>query len=153
MKKKPLYLKLKNLFSCILLIIFVSCGSFQGSSYFASDGIYFSQSKTGSENSKAVSKNNYYQQYFKDAATNGYVETNEENTYFTDTNSYNSNVEYIDNATLENGNSQIPWGGETSQTEIILANTFPTYSWGLASFGFGYSPFWNNHYFNPYRFG
>ena len=40
-----------------------------------------------------------------------------------------------------------------SNIEVILVNNFQNYSWGLAGFGFGYSPFWNNYYANPYRFG
>jgi hypothetical protein len=154
MKKKPFYAKIKNSFFVISLsALFLSCGSFKVSSYFASDGIYVSQSKLISEKSKAITKNNYYKQYFKEAANNGYVETIEEDTYFTDVDSYRSSIEYQDDVVFENNNSQIPWGGEASQTEVVLINNFPNYSWGLAGFGFGYSPFWNNYHTNPYRFG
>ncbi len=154
MKKKPIRFKFKKLFLGLsLATLLASCASFQGSSYFASDGIYVSPSNIGLEKSKAITKNNYYEQYFKEAANNGYVETTDNEIYFTDINSYSSSVENIEDVALENDNSQIPWGGETSQTEIILLNNFPNYSWGLASFGFSYSPFWNNYYFDPYRFG
>ena len=154
MKKKPFYAQIKDLFFGLSLIaLIVSCGSFKGSSYFNSDGIYFSESKLISEKPNTITKNNYYEQYFKEAANNGYVETTEEDIYFTDVNSYNSSGEYEDEIVFDNNNSQIPWGGESSQTEVILVNNFPNYSWGLAGFGFGYSPFWNNYYTNPYRFG
>ena len=153
MKKKPFYAKIKNLFFGLSLIaLIVSCGSFKGSSYFNSDGIYFSESKLISEKHNTITKNNYYEQYFKEASNNGYVETTEKDIYFTDVNSYNTSGEYVDEIVFDNNNSQIPWGGESSQTEVILVNNFQNYSWGLAGFGFGYSPFWNNYYANPYRF-
>ena len=50
MKKKPFYAQIKDLFFGLSLIaLIVSCGSFKGSSYFNSDGIYFSESKLISE--------------------------------------------------------------------------------------------------------
>ena len=152
MKKKHLIFKSINLFLSIsLALLFTKCGSFQGSSYFDSDGIYFSESKSSLEKTNAITKYNYYEQYFKNAANNGYVDISEEEIYFTDTNSYTSSDSNPVDMGIEN-NSQIPWGGETSQTEIIL-NNFPNYSWGFTGFGLGFSPFWNNYFGNPHRFG
>ena len=54
MKKKHLIFKSINLFLSIsLALLFTKCGSFQGSSYFDSDGIYFSESKSSLEKTNA----------------------------------------------------------------------------------------------------
>jgi len=152
MKKLPLLYQVRNTILGLLIApLAISCGSFQGSSYYASDGIYVSQSRTR-DNTEAITKSNYYEQYFKNAADEGYVEPSSNDIYFTDTDTYSNPGEYQDTV-VENGNSQIPWGEQTSQTEIILINNRPFNQWGLSSFAFGYSPFWNNYYANPYRFG
>ena len=55
MKKKPFYAQIKDLFFGLSLIaLIVSCGSFKGSSYFNSDGIYFSESKLISLSRKKI---------------------------------------------------------------------------------------------------
>ena len=153
MKTKQLYLKLIIIFYVnVAILTLISCGSFQGSSYFASDGIYVSDKIAISENSQLITKNNYYQQYFKNAAETGYIEPNSDQIYFTDTDAYESTDRYQEEI-IEENKSQIPWGEETSQTEIILMNNRPNFFWGLSGFAFNYSPFRNNFFMNPYRFG
>ena len=63
--------------------------------------------------------NNYYAQYFKNAAELGVLDNNSESIIFTDVDSYNSISENQEEVIL-NDFSQKPWGDETSQTEIIL---------------------------------
>ena len=56
MKKKPFYAQIKDLFFGLSLIaLIVSCGSFKGSSYFNSDGIYFSEIVLDSLDINAIS--------------------------------------------------------------------------------------------------
>ncbi len=141
-----------NYFSFILILF--SCGSFQGASYFESDGIYVSKAQTQQERPQeaaGLNKNNYYSQYFKDVA-DGNMPLVSDDTYFTDSETYTSTDQYQQTA-VDNNISQIPWGGETTQTEIIVVNNTPNYLWGLSGFAFNNSPFWNNYYGNQFRFG
>lgn len=152
MKTTQFYIRIKRVvLSFLLASLVLSCGSFQGASYFESDGIYASQTVVRSERPQATTdNNNYYTQYFKSAAEEGYVEPAADEVYFTDTDSYNSSYQEEVNQEL---NSQIPWGSQTAQTEIVLINNRPNNLWGLSGFAFNFSPFWNNYYGNPYRFG
>lgn len=152
MKTTQFYIRIKRVvLSFLLASLVLSCGSFQGASYFESDGIYASQTVVRSERPQAIrDNNNYYTQYFKSAAEEGYVEPAADEVYFTDTDSYNSMYQEEVNQEL---NSQIPWGGQTAQTEIVLINNRPINLWGLSGFAFNFSPFWNNYYGNPYSFG
>jgi hypothetical protein len=147
---------LRKLTSLILTIsaslILFSCGSFQGASYFESDGIYTNktQYRTEQPQNVASSKGSYYKEYFKNAA-DGNVSDDE--MYFTDTESYVSENSYNENTNYSES-SQIPWGEKTTQTEIVIIDRSPNYLWGLSNFAFSNSPFWNNYYFNdPFRFG
>tara|TARA_A100001011_G_scaffold400396_1_gene514638 strand:- start:4707 stop:6071 length:1365 start_codon:yes stop_codon:yes gene_type:complete len=154
MKKKPSIFKFYILLlNFVIANLLLSCGSFKGSSYFDSDGIYVSQFEANKDDSKVETNDNYYEQYFKDAADNGYVDVTEEDIYFTDSDSYNSTDQYQNNTGFENDNLQIPWGGDTSQTEINIINNSPNFRWGLMGFGLGYSPFWNNYYADRFQFG
>ena len=144
--------KIKNLLlGFAASIILFSCGSFKSASYFDSDGIYATQSSREQQVPQVENKNNYYSQYFKDVADNN-VPVNYDDTYFTDTESYGTTDQYQTNS-VDSGYTQIPWGGETSQTEIIVVNNTPNYLWGLSGFAFNYSPFWNNYYGNRFGYG
>lgn len=142
---------IKKIFIYIVTINLASCGSFQFSSYYSNDGIYLSEKRINSENQRNID-NNYYTQYFKNIAQSGIVNSESESLIFTDVDSYNSISPYQDEE-INYNSSQNPWGDETSQTEIILFNNRPNFMWGLSGFAFNYSPFWNNFYSNPYRFG
>jgi hypothetical protein len=145
-------LKITSLFiSLTASLSLLSCGSFQGASYFSSDGIYTNNVQTSSERSAVATNNNgdYYSNYFKDAAQENLAENE---MYFTDTENYTSKEPYTDENTYVES-SQIPWGEKTSQTEIIIVDRSPNYLWGLSSFAFRASPFWNNFYNDPFRFG
>ena len=147
--------KIKNSFLVVAVsTIIFSCGSFQSASYFESDGIYVSKAQTQQERPQEtaeLNKNNYYSQYFKDVA-DGNMPLASDDTYFTDSETYTSADQYQQSA-IDNNISQIPWGGETTQTEIIVVNNNPNYLWGLSGFAFNNSPFWNNYYGNQFRFG
>ena len=154
MKTTQLHIKLKNLFLGLFSSALVlSCGSFQSASYYESDGIYVSKTKTEITQTPKKNNSSYYQQYFQNVADEGYVEPASDEIYFTDTDSYESTGQYYQNNTVEYGNSQIPWGEQTSRTEIVYIDNSPSYLWGLSGFAFNFSPFWNDYYANPYRFG
>jgi len=152
MKTTTLYFKIKNLLIGVIGTIVVhSCGSFQGASYFDSDGIYSSQSRNQIEKSTEKANSNYYSQYFKNAAESGYTDPNAEELYFTDTDTYASSPEETYSNTTST--AQIPWGDQPNQTEIIMFDSRPNYLWGLSGFAFNFSPYWSSFYTNPYRFG
>ena len=153
MKTSHLISKISSHQLLLALTLFLySCGSFQGSSYFDSDGIYSSNKSVRSSEMKKDGNNNYYKKYFNDAAKNGYVSSTSNETYFTDIDSYNS-IDEIDATDIELNKSQIPWGGNPSQTEVILFNNNSNFLWGLSGFAFNYSPFWNNYFYSPFQFG
>ena len=145
--------EIKNLFLGLLsVILLIGCGSFQSASYFETDGIYVSKKSNSQESSKEVTKDTYYSQYFQDVA-DGYIPETTQETYFTDTDAYTSTNQY-QSTDIDSETSQIPWGGQTSQTEIIVVNNSPNYFWGgLSGFAFRTSSFWNNYYGDSFRFG
>ena len=148
---RSFFISVKQFFVYLAVLTLTSCGSFQFSSYYSNDGIYSTEKNITSKGKKNVD-NNYYAQYFKNAAELGVLDNNSESIIFTDVDSYNSISENQEEVIL-NDFSQKPWGDETSQTEIILFNNRPNFMWGLSGFAFNNSPFWNGFYSNPYRFG
>jgi hypothetical protein len=145
--------KIKKIFLGLLsFVLLVSCGSFQSASYFETDGIYVSLKSNSQESSQEVTQDTYYSQYFHDVA-DGYIPETTQETYFTDTDAYTSSGQNQYND-IDSATSQIPWGGQTSQTEIIVGNNGPNYFWGgLSGFAFRTSSFWNNYYGDSFRFG
>lgn len=145
--------KIKKIFLGLLSVtLLISCGSFQSASYFETDGIYVSKKSNSQEASQEVTQDTYYSQYFQDVA-DGYIPETTEETYFTDTDTYTSSGQnqYSD---TDSASSQIPWGEQTSQTEIIVVNNSPNMFWGgLSGFAFRTSSFWNNYYGDSFRFG
>lgn len=152
MNELTIFPKFTSLFLVLVASLnLLSCGSFQGVSYFSSDGIYNSKVQIRNERPVPITKNNsnYYLNYFKDAAQ-GTISENE--IYFTDTDNYTSEENYLDDSNYVES-SQIPWGEKSTQTEIIIIDRSPNFMWGLSNFAFRTSPFWNNYYSAPFRFG
>ena len=147
------YPKLTSLFIALSAsLTLLSCGSFQGASYFSSDGIYNARGEVRNVSPQQTESNNgsYYSKYFSDAAQ-GTLSENE--MIFTDTENYTTDETYADESSYVES-SQIPWGEKTSQTEVVIIDRTPNYFWGLSGFAFRASPFWNSYYFNdPFRFG
>ena len=145
--------KIKKIFLGLLsFALMISCGSFQSASYFETDGIYVSKKSNSQVASQEVTQDTYYSQYFQDVA-DGYIPETTQETYFTDTDTYTSSGQNQSND-IDSAASQIPWGGQTSQTEIIVGNNGPNYFWGgLSGFAFRTSSFWNNYYGDSFRFG
>ena len=151
MKTTGLYsISIKQSIVYLAAIFMISCGGFQFSSYYSNDGIYSTERNISSNNNKNAD-NNYYTQYFKNAAELVVIDNKSESLIFTDVDSYKSDTEIQEDEILDDF-SQKPWGDATSQTEIILINNRPNFMLGLSGFAFS-SPFWNGFYSNPYRFG
>ena len=123
----------------LLSLFMVSCGSYQNSSYYESDGIYGATTPRNVERRHTPSAN-YYKDYF-----NSLQNDSQPDEVFTDIDKY-SNFDSIDNNSYS---SYAGWG--SNQTGTIV-NVYPNY-WGMNS-GFGYSgwgyPYsygWNNPYY------
>ena len=135
-----------------LVLTFLSCGSYQGSSYYAADGIYGSSSverpevRPKTQNAKNGDK---YQNYFSNIADD-YSSIDDGQDYaYTDTENYSSQT----NTGNVQVNSQAPWGASTNRTEVYLVNNNPWNGFYGSSFGYGgfsYGGF-NNPYWSPYR--
>ena len=137
MNKNKLF---QNLFSIIipsLLFLSTSCGSFEGVSYYSTDGIYNNEKSFSSKQEKNNRVNDqsssYYENYFKNFSN----ETQNENEIVSKSENENNNIYVIDNSprfSLRYGfNSFDYWN-----------------SWGSAGFGFPYNNFSNNGMFWPY---
>jgi hypothetical protein len=130
-----------------LLLTLISCGSYQGTSYYASDGIYGVETelRTRPVQPKANSNGVYYKDYFNNVADDYSSLDNPQDYAYTDTENYTSNNNSNANVSV---NSQAPWGDRTSKTEIYYINNNP---WGYFNNGWGfyggnynsfYDPFW-----------
>ena len=71
------YISIKQSIVYLAAIFITSCGSFQFSSYYSNDGIYSTERNISSNNNKNVD-NNYYTQYFKNAAESVVIDNNSE---------------------------------------------------------------------------
>ncbi len=110
-------------------ILLTSCGSYQNSSYYDSDGIY---GTTESRNTERVVTNNPYKNYFS-SLQNDSAPTE----IFTDVTDY-SNYESL-NDTLQNSSTNYADWGNNPKTTSINVYTSP---WSISSgFGFGYPYF------------
>ena len=142
----------KYLYIGLLSLFMVSCGSYQNSSYYESDGIYGATSNRNIERQN-TSPNNYYGEYFKSLQNDS-----QSDEIFTDIDNY-SDYSYVDNP---NSNSNYAdWGNNYTKTDINFYsnNLGLNYGYGYSGWGnpyYGYG--WNNPYNNfgwgnPYGFG
>ncbi|WP_348798752.1 hypothetical protein [Flavobacterium adhaerens] len=138
-QKAPLYFLIG-----LIGLMMSSCGSYQNSSYYDSDGVYASNGE------KVVIKDNQpsansiqYKAYFNSLQT-----TEDSTDIFTDVNSYNSGYD------IENDSIQAPstgysaWGSSPEQTTITVYPDnywsfgfgwgYPYYGWGYPYYGWGY---------------
>ncbi|RPG63258.1 MAG: hypothetical protein CBC02_011090, partial [Flavobacteriaceae bacterium TMED42] len=148
--RTKLNLKSHHLLTSLFLIsTLFSCGSYQGVSYYASDGIYGGEVavKTKPEKSQTNTKGVYYKDYFNNISDDYSSLDDPQNYVYTDTDNYSSNN---GNSNVR-VNSQAPWGDRTSRTEVYYINNNP---WGYFNFNWGfhnffYDPFWN---YSPFFF-
>jgi hypothetical protein len=111
----------------ILGILITSCGSYQNSSYYDTDGIYGNTENRNTEKVVQDNKTNHYKDYFNS------MQDNQPTEIFTDVDSYSDYDTSYD--TIQRTNSgYADWGNNYEKATI---NVYPN-NWGL-SLGFGYS--------------
>lgn len=126
--KKSTYISLLGL----LTILMTSCGSYQNSSYYESDGIY-----GGNTNARAIEResqagnNNYYKDYFSSLQND-----NQSPEIFTDIDNYNY---YDGNGNNEQGRNYAGWGNNAKSVIIYNngwgMNNWYGNNWGMNNWG------------------
>lgn len=153
MKTNALITRKTPLNSLIVIIglLITSCGSYQNSSYYDSDGIY----STNTE--KVVVKNNHsnqtsdqYKQYF-----NSLQNTGASNEIFTDVNSYNSDYNTYNDSIQLPSTGYASWGSSPKETTITVYPETSWYigynGWSRPYYGYGYSyPYYGYGWGYPY---
>lgn len=123
-------------------LLLVNCAGFQNASYYQSDGIYGDKIVVVKKTEK--SNGEYYKQYFRNLSDD-YSSVTDDAAYFTDAEAY---ANPVDNNIQPAG--QIPWGGQTTSTDIYVFNNQPAFGFGMNNFGWGFSNF--DVGFGPYYY-
>ena len=132
----------QNLFSIIIfsfLLTLSNCGSFEGVSYYDTDGIYNNDNSIKNQQNRTESNNsddqstNYYENYFKNFSSDPQIQSDQTPNSVNE----NNNIYIIDNSP----NIRMRYG----------FNSFDYWNnWAFNSFGFPYNNFSNNGLFWPY---
>ena len=150
MRTLLIFSKTLRLLSISLFLTILSCGSYQGVSYYRSDGIYGDPNTPETEQipSSKSRENLYYKDYFGNLA-DGYSSLEDpQGETFTDVENYSNNQNYGNKSI----NSQAPWGDNTSKTEIYYINNNPwgyfnnVWAFNRGFFNSFYDPFWAGFY-------
>ena len=140
------------LISATLVLTLLSCGTYQGASYYDSDGIYGGSARVKAENNGVApsASAGRYQEYFDNMADDYTVLDNTEGNTFTDTENYSSGRSVDSNPTTQAYN-QAPWGAQTTRSEVYYINNNP---WGYFNFNWGfYNAFYDSYWgYNPFFF-
>lgn len=115
-------------FLCLLIS---SCGSYQNSSYYETDGVYGSNSSRVVYNESQNTSGNQYQEYFRSLQN-----TNSSSEIFTDVESYN-NYEDVNDSIQAPNTGYASWGSNPQSTTIYI-NDIGWNNWYGAGWG------WNN---------
>jgi len=138
MSSNKLLFNQKNLIICFMML-FISCGSFNTSSFVSSDGLYSDESTT-----KSKIQSSYYKNYFQE-------KINEfENNIYPDTTSLSN---YINSSDISYTNSKPSWG-DISDKKIININYHDNFYLNRY-LGYGYYyDFGFDHYYwhSPYYY-
>ena len=113
-----------------------SCGSYQNSSYYDTDGIYSTTDSKIQKRGNPSESSTAYQNYFSSLQ-----DANDSTVIFTDIDNYSN---YKNQANQQNSSNYASWG---SNSQDININYYPS-NWGI-SFGYGY-PYYNYRWGNPY---
>ena len=129
--KTNIFPKTKNyLYIGLLSLFMVSCGSYQNSSYYESDGIYSTSTDRNTER-RNTNSDNYYKDYF-----NALQNDSQSSEVITDIDKY-SDFDSVDN---DSYTGYAGWGDNQTGT---IVNIYPNY-WGM-NYGFGWNNWgWNN---------
>ena len=127
---------LNSIIGFLSFFAITSCGSYQNSSYYDTDGIY---GNTESKIQKRTLPNESaiaYQNYFSSLQ-----DVNDSTAIFTDIDNYSN---YNNQANQQNNSNYASWG---SNSQDVTINYYPN-NWGL-SFGYGY-PYYGYGWGHPY---
>ena len=129
--KTNIFPKTKNyLYIGLLSLFMISCGSYQNSSYYESDGIYGTSTDRNAER-RNTNSDNYYKDYFS-----ALQDDSQSSEVITDIDKY-SDFDSVDN---DSYTGYAGWGDNQTGT---IVNIYPNY-WGMNS-GFGWNNWgWNN---------
>ena len=131
-----------------------SCGSFQPTSYYASDGIYADDDQVQDIQQNSNSNSEAFSQYFNEKSKEYNWDDTQDGVYLTETDDY-----------VSNQNPQGQWGSAPQSTNIYVIGSPIDYSYGYLGFnsmyngGFGYGNFGgrffgnNSLLYNPFRWG
>ena len=160
---KLLYKNL-NLSQLILIIsanlLLISCGSYQ--SIYNEDGIYDDDTSVKNKKQIVVVTKKEYKEYDDNYFTKRLeeLETIDNNDYFTDVDTYNSDSIYVDDEIIDetlNYNSNQPWGYDNNDVIVhVNLNSNPFWYGYDNYYGYGYNRwqnnFWGNNFwnYNPY---
>src|SRR6478609_5232754 len=130
-QKTPLYFLIG-----FLSLAITSCGSYQNSSYYDSDGVYNTNGeKVVVKDNKNTSSSVQYQQYFQSLQNTGSSDE-----IFTDVNSYNSNYNTENDSIQSPSTGYASWGSSPQETTITVYSDpfWYGYGWGYPYYGYGY---------------
>ncbi len=148
MRTLLIFIKTLRLLCISFFLAILSCGGYQGVSYYGSDGIYgdINTLKTEQISSSKITENLYYKDYFGNLADNYSSLEDPQGETFTDIENYGRN-QNNGNVSI---NSQAPWGDNTSKTEIYYINNNP---WGFFNNGWAYNRGFFNSFYYPFWAG
>jgi hypothetical protein len=126
-----------------------SCGSYQGSSTYDSDGIYGSSQNERNQNAPANndSQSNGYKEYF------GSLKNDDQAAIFTDVDNYNTAIDSTqnNNQTQEYSDGYSGW---ESSADNVTVNVYSSPNWGYGYWNdYWYGPGWNSWYGPSWGFG
>lgn len=155
----------------LLGLLTVSCGSYQGSSYYDSDGIYNAAAPVATEAPVAQKTENTtnasadaYREYFNRKAEE--IDDLPDNSmYFTDIDAYSSTPQ--DTTDVETSldydyvDGYAGWGQNATDVTVNVYNNSPYYGygwggyWGYSPYRYSgwYSPYWSAGWYSPYWYG
>lgn len=131
-RKTPIYFLIG-----FFALTITSCGSYQNSSYYDSDGIYTTNGeKVVVKNNQATQASVQYKQYF-----NSLQSTGESGEIFTDVNSYSSDYNTENDSIQAPSTGYASWGSSPQETTVTVypdTSWYFGYGWGYPYYGYGY---------------
>ena len=139
MKNHPSTSILRTMFLIVFSIFLYSCGSFQPTSYYATDGIYGSEQQVQNTPKKQTPKSTGYSQYFDEMSKEYAWDESAGDVYLTDTDNYTGNPP---------NSAQVPqgqWGSAPQSTNVYVVGSPIDNRFNYL----GFDPYFNN----GFRFG
>ena len=139
MKNHPSASTLRTTFLIVFSVFLYSCGSFQPTSYYASDGIYGSEQQAQNTPQRQDPKATGYSQYFDEKSKEYAWDEATGDLYLTDTDNYTRNP--VNSAQVSQGQ----WGSAPQSTNVYIVGSPIDNRFNYL----GYDPYFNN----GFRFG